>query len=183
MKNRVVLSALVCVAFIISGCADPVPTELPADGTLSATAAPKKSVPVIAVMDLSGPTPGLPNIINPECITVDTGTLTAHFKNCIVVGTSAGDLTGDVTAILNGWQSLVDLSAVAHGHLSPFDVCHVDLGCGAFEGPFKGEAPPGGQATLRGNAHGTGDFHTLQARLTAVERGNTAIYDVDGVIF
>lgn len=182
MNNRVVLSALVGVAFIISGCADRAPTELPADGTLSATAAPKKSVPVIAVMDLSGPTPGLPNIINPECITVDTGTLTARFKDCIVTGTSTGDLTGDVTAILNGTQSLVDLSVKAHGHLS-LDVCHVDLGCGAFKGPYKGEAPAGGQTTITGNAHGTGDFHTLQARLTAVERGNTSIYDVDGVIF
>ncbi len=182
MKNRFILSALVSVAFIISGCAEPAPTELPADGTLSATAAPKKSVPFTAVIDISGPLPGLPNVINPECITVDTSTLTARFRDCIVIGTSAGDLTGDVTATLNGTRDLVDLSVKGHGRLS-LDVCHVDLGCGAFEGPYKGEAPAGGQSTITGNAHGTGDFHTLQLRVTALERGNTSIYDVDGVIF
>ncbi len=182
MKNRYLIPVLVGVAFIISSCESPAPTELPVDGTPSLTAAPKKSMTIEGVVDITGPIPGFPNLINPECVTVDTETATAHFKNCIVVGTVTGDLTGDVTAILNGRQNLATLAAVARGHFT-FDVCHTDFGCGAFEGPFKGESAPGGQGTLRGNGHGTGDFHTLQIRSTFVERGNTEIFDLDGVIF
>jgi hypothetical protein len=38
-------------------------------------------------------------------------------------------------------------------------------------------------SSLRLNAHGTGDFHTLQIRLKTAERGNTEIFDAEGVIF
>jgi hypothetical protein len=182
MKYRVLIPALLGAAFTIAACENPAPTELPKDLTPSLSAAPKKATPIEAVVDLSGPIPGFPNVINPECITVDAGTGKLHFKNCIVLGTMTGDLAGDVTAILNGWQNLATLASVARGHFT-LNACHADFGCGAFDGPHKGEAVPGGQATLRGNGHGTGDFHTLQLRFTIVERGNTQIFDLDGVIF
>lgn len=182
MKIRLFAAALIGAAFVVSGCTDPAPTELPTDGTPSLTAAPKKATPIVAVADLSGPIPGFPNVINPECITVDAETATFHFKSCIVLGTMTGDLVGDITAILNGWQNMETLASVARGHFT-LNACHTDFGCGAFAGPHKGGAGPGGEATLTGNGHGTGDFHTLQFRFTIVEQGNSEIFDLDGVIF
>jgi len=175
------LAVLLVAAVLVAGC-DAVPTESQADTTRSLTAAPEKATSIAAVMDVTGPMPGFPNVINPECVTIDTETGTAHFKKCTVLGSMTGDLEGAVTAELNGWQNMAVGSRI-YG-FGRMDVCHVDLGCGAFEGPMKGEGPPGGQvASLRLNAHGTGDFHTMQVRLTLAERGNTEIFDAEGVIF
>jgi hypothetical protein len=175
------LASLLLVAVVVTGCDDSVPTEPQADGTPSLTAAPKKATSVAALMDVTGPIPGFPNVINPECVTVDTETGTAHFKKCTVVGSMTGDLLGPITVELNGWQNMALGSRIyGFGHL---DVCHDDLGCGSFEGPLKGDGPPGGQVLVRLNGHGTGDFHTMQIRITVVERGNTEIFDMEGVIF
>lgn len=175
------LSSLLLLAVVVAGCEDSISTEPQADVTPSLTASPGKAMPVTVVMDVTGPIPGFPNVINPECVTIDTETGTAHFKKCTVLGSMTGDLVGAVTAELNGWQGPPGSRIYGFGNI---DVCHDDLGCGAFEGPMKGEGPPGGQiAPLRLNAHGTGDFHTLQIRFTAVERGNTEIFDAEGVIF
>jgi hypothetical protein len=146
-------------------------------------AAPKKATPIQAVVDLSGPIPGFPNVINQaECMTVDTESFIAHFRNCIVVGTIQGDLDGDITAVMNGWQHAVLLNGRVFG-FGNLDVCRDVFGCGVLEGPHKGAIPAGGQATVRLNGHGTGDFHTMQIRLTIVERGNTEVFDLEGVIF
>ena len=175
------LASLLVAAVLVAGC-DAVPTESQADTTRSLTAAPEKATSIAAVMDVAGPIPGFPNVINPECVTIDTETGTAHFKKCTVLGSMTGDLVGAVTAELNGWQNMAVGSRI-YG-FGKIDVCHVDIGCGAFEGPMKGSGPPGGQvSSLRLNAHGTGDFHTLQIRITAVERGNTEIFDAEGVIY
>ena len=175
------LGSLLVAAILVTGC-DAVPTESQADTTRSLTAAPDKATSIAAIMDVSGPMPGFPNVVNPECVTIDTETGTAHFKKCSVLGSMTGDLVGAVTAELNGWQNMAVGSRV-YG-FGKIDVCYVDLRCGAFEGPMKGEGPPGGQvASLRLNAHGTGDFHTMQIRISASERGNTEIFDVEGVIF
>lgn len=172
MKLGFVVAAFVGAAFSLSGCGEPAPTDLQADATLSLTSlavAPKKSTPVAAVMDVTGPIPGLPNITNPECLSGDAATTTRRLKRCIVVGELTGDLDGSVTAVLSGEVDLSTFASVAHGHFT-LDVCHADFGCGAFEGPFKGEGAPGGQGMLTGNGHGTGDFHTMQLRLSVVER-------------
>ena len=174
------LASLLLVAVAVTGCEDSIPSEPQVDATASLTAAPPKSIAFTAEMDLTGPIPGFPNVINPECVTIDTETGTAHFKNCIVVGSFTGDLVGAVSIKMNGWQGPAGSRVFGSGSL---DVCHADFGCGAFDGPFKGEGPPGGQVLGRLNAHGTGDFHTLQIRLSVVERGNTEIFDADGVIF
>jgi hypothetical protein len=181
-KNAVTgLASLLLVAFLATGCEDSTPTEPQADGTPSLTAAPKKATTVAAVVDLTGPIPGFPNVINLECVTIDTETGTAHFKNCIVLGSVTGDLEGSVEGELNGWQNMAVGSRIyGFGHL---DVCYDGLGCGAFDGPMKGDGPPGGHVEARLNGHGTGDFHTLQIRYTIVERGNTEIFDLEGIIF
>jgi hypothetical protein len=177
------LASLLLAAVLVTGCEDSVPTEPQADGTPSLTAAPKKATPVTAVMDVVGPIPGLPNLTNPECLTVDTETGMAHFKKCTVTGSVTGDLVGTMTVLLNGEQNLATLAARKVNGYFTFDGCVPDVGCGAFKGPYKGEVAAGGQASLRGSGHGTGDFHTMQIRLGALERGGTEIFDVDGVIF
>jgi len=177
------LATLLLVAVVVTGCEDSIPSEPQADAAVSLTGAPKKATAFQAVIDLTGPIPGFPNVINQaECMTLDTETLIAHYENCIVVGTIEGDLDGGITGIMNGWQHAVLLNGRVFGFGS-LDVCHNDFGCGVFEGPHKATIPPGGQAALRLNAHGTGNFHTMQLRLTMVERGNTEIFDVEGVIF
>lgn len=175
------LASLLIAAVLFSGC-DAVPTEPQAAATRSLTAVPVKATAIAAIMDVSGPVPGFPNVINPECVTIDTETGTAHFKKCTVLGSMTGDFVGAVTAELNGWQNMA-LGSRVYG-FGKIDVCHVDIGCGAFEGPMKGEGGPGGQlGSLRFNGHGTGDFHTMQIRLTLLEQGNTEVFDADGVIF
>lgn len=182
-KSVVGFASCLLVAILVTGCKDSVPTEPQADATRSLTATPEKATSIAAVVDLSGPIPGFPNVTNrAECMTLDTETLIAHFKNCIVVGTIRGDLNGDITGIMNGWQHAVLLNGRVFGFGS-LSVCHDDFGCGVFEGPHKGTIPAGGQATLRLNAHGTGVFHTMQIRFTMVEQGNTEIFDLEGVIF
>jgi hypothetical protein len=180
MKYRVLIPALVGATFAIAGCENPTATELPEDLTPSFGVVPPKATPFTALMDITGPVPGFPNVINPGCVTFDTDG-TAHFKKCIVLGSMTGDLVGSVTAELNGWQNML-LGSRVYG-FGNLDVCHVDFGCGALSGPMKGDGPPGGQVMVRLNGHGTGDFHTMQIRVTAVERGNTEIFDMDGVIF
>ncbi len=182
MRYRLVVAALVGVAFVVSACDDPAPTELSQDTSPSLYATPKKAISITGVNDLSGPVPGLPNIINPECMTVDAGTGMAHFKKCTVVGPITGDLVGDADVTLTGWMNLATGVSRSHGH-GVLTVCHADLGCGSFAGPFKAEGAPGGQTISTANAHGTGDFHTLQLRAIFVERGNTNVYDIEGVIF
>ena len=181
-KNVVTdLPSFLLVAVLVNGCNDPVPTEPRADATRSLTAAPEKATSIAAVMDVAGPMPGFPNVINPECVTIDAETGTAHFKKCTVLGSMSGDLVGSVTVELSGWQNMALGSRIyGFGYL---EVCYVDVGCGAFEGPIKGDGPPGGQVMVRLNGHGTGDFHTMQIRVTAVEQGNTEIFDLEGVIF
>jgi hypothetical protein len=171
---------MLAVAFSISGCDDPTSTELSADGITPSATADKKAIAITFVADVSGPIPGFPNVINPECVTPDPATGTNHFKGCIVPGTVTGDLVGTTTVILNGSQD-----AAGNGRLrgfATFDVCY-DGVCGVFEGPFKGIST-GYQVTMRANGHGSGGFHTKQIRFSAIETTPISeLFAASGIIF
>jgi hypothetical protein len=179
MKHRA-LFFMLTLAFLIAGCDNPTPTELSADGITPSATAVKKATPITFEADVSGPIPGFPNVINPECVTPDPSTGTNHFKKCIVPGTVDGDLVGTITAILNGSQD-----AAGDGRVRGFvtmDVCYDGI-CGMFQGPFKGLST-GYQVTMRGIGHGTGDFHTKQIRFNAIETTPfSELFAASGIIF
>ncbi len=122
------------------------------------------------------------NIINPECITVDAKHY--HFDKCIFAGSVTGDLGGNLTHLHRGRISLETGVGTGHGHFT-WNVCHTDGRCGTFKGRYHTESTtvPSKWMMRSGTGHGSGDFHTLQIRFTAVKRADSFDLDVEGVIF
>jgi hypothetical protein len=180
MRYRLVVAVLVGVAFVVSACDDPAPTELSQDTTPSISAAPKKAIPFTAVWDLTGPVNGS-NIINPECIVFDAKHV--HYDKCILEGSMTGDLWGTSNSLHRGHIILATGYGKGHGHIA-MNVCHADIGCGTFKGRYHTESQlPEVMIITEAPGHGGGDFHTLQIRYTGVKRPDAFIFDVEGVIF
>jgi hypothetical protein len=121
------------------------------------------------------------NITNPECISVDAKHW--HTDKCIFSGSVTGDLAGTVTTLHRGRIDLATGVGTGHGHFS-WNVCDADSRCGMFKGRYHTESTiVPSQWIMTDPGHGSGDFHTLQIRYTAVKRADAFILDVEGVIF
>jgi len=157
MKNRFSLGAAVGVTVFLFGCSDADPVGLtPADGALAFS----RQVTEFTMFL------GQETLLNPgECIRVDKhGTL--HLRGCQFVAAVTGDFEGVETATLHLVQH-ADGHGQAGGSFT-FDMCHVDLGCGIFEGTFEGPIVAGvgfrGHAQWRGTG---GDFVGLHVQATS----------------
>ena len=159
MKNRFSLAAAVAVAVLLFGCsdADPVGPTL-ADGALALSKASSTEFTMFL---------GAETVLNPECISVDKkGTL--RLRNC----ESVAPITGDFEGVQPATFSIV-VHADGNGHARgsfTFEMCHVagDLGCGIFEGRFKGPIRAGVGFLARVRARGTGgDFVGLKMQATS----------------
>jgi len=179
MWYRLLVAALVGVAFVVSACDDPAPTEPSQDKTSSLSAAPKKAIPFTAVWDLTGPVNGA-NIINPECIYFDAKQM--HYDKCILISSLTGDLDGGGTSLHKGHIVLATGAGKGHGHYT-MNVCHADFGCGTFKGRYHTESQLPQMIVTEAPGHGSGDFHTLQIRWTGAKRPDAFIFDIEGIIF
>jgi hypothetical protein len=158
------LASFLLVAILVTGCSEPLPSESsPADMGPSLAGAPVTHVE--GVMDTRGPIPGLPNIQNWECVSVDAAGWT-YFHECVILSEFTGDLIGSVETVLNGSRN-----AQGGGHVSgvfTFDVCHTELGCGTFIGDAWGAAA-GGRGLLQAAGQGSGDFQDKRLKITLRE--------------
>lgn len=176
MKNRLLLAALLPAAVIVaSACGDEGPVspgltsqpQLHKEGGEDDDDEEGTSTSGTSVLDLSDPSQ--PSNA-PECIRVDAEG-TVRFRRCEFSGPITGDLVG------NEPISVVDLRVDAFGNGRAkgsfiFNVCHADLGCGLFEGRFKGPITAGA-AEFKVKARGTsGDFVGLKLRGTSRSPGN-----------
>lgn len=179
MHYRLLVAALVGVAFVVSACDDPAPTDLSQDSPPSLTAQPNKATAFTAVWDLSGPVNGA-NILNPQCISIDAKHV--HYDKCIIISSLTGDLDGGGTSLHRGHIVLATGTGNGHGHYT-MNVCHDEFGCGTFKGRYHTESQLPQMIVTEAPGHGSGDFHTLQIRWTGTKRLDAFIFDIEGVIF
>ena len=159
MKNRLPLTVLLSAAVImVSACGEegPVSPSLTSQPQLHKAGT---GTSVMSVLDLSDPSQPTNAA---ECIRVDADG-TVHFRRCEFNGPITGDLVGFEPI------AVVDLTIDAFGNGRAkgsfvFDVCHATLGCGLFEGRFRGPITAG-MAEFKVKARGTsGDFVGLKLR-------------------
>ncbi len=176
MKNRLPLTVLLSAAVImVSACGEegPVSPSLTSQPQLHKAGTGTSFTSVLDLSDPSQPTNAA------ECIRVDNQNRT-RLRRCEFSGPVTGDLVG-IEPI-----SVVDLRIDAFGNGRAkgsfiFDVCHATLGCGRFEGRFKGPITAG-MSELRVKARGTsGDFVGLKLRGINTSPGNN-IFTLNGTI-
>ena len=128
MKNRLFAPVVLGAALIISGCGDGNPVS-PGSPDLGPSLGKAGGTALTATIPL-------PFLGPPGCVSaIPNGSV--HLTECINAGSfSSGDLTGTATVLFSGKQNT---EGDGHGR-GPIvlDVCHA-LGCGVFEGRFKGE--------------------------------------------
>lgn len=181
MKSRIVIPALVGLALAIFACESPAPTELPEDAAPSLSAGPNSVTHAGGVMDARGFIPGLPNIQNWGCVSVNPETGVTYFDECIILAEITGDLVGSAETVLSGTRNPQG-SGPVYGTFA-LDVCHAVIGCGTFDGDFRG-AQAQRRVVLSGRGEGSGAFDDMRLSATFSETTqDSEIFDWKGIIF
>ena len=177
MKNRLPLTVLLSAAVImVSACGEegPVSPSLTSQPQLHKAGTGTSVTSVLDLSDPSQPTNAA------ECIQVKADG-TVRFRRCEFEN---GPITGDLVGIEP--IAVVDLriDAFGNGRIKGsfvFDVCHATLGCGLFEGRFRGPITAG-MAEFKVKARGTsGDFVGLKLKGTNRSPGNN-VFTLNGTI-